>query len=75
MHIQGVFIFPGSWYGGYADVYQGVYQGKLVAVKIPRYGQGIPDTYSVSSMFAILDTAILPNDVACISGGPYMATT
>jgi hypothetical protein len=74
MYIQGVYIISGPWYGGYADIYQGVYQGKLVAVKMPRYSQGISHTYLVSYIFSILYTVILHDSVAGITGGTYMAT-
>jgi hypothetical protein len=76
MHIQGVSIIDAGpcYRGGYAVIRQGIYKDKLVAVKMPRCNQDIPDTYSVSSVFSMLDTTILPDDAADASGGPYMAT-
>jgi hypothetical protein len=76
MCIQGVSIIDAGpcYRGGYAVIRQGIYEGKLVAVKMPRGNQEIPDTYSVSSVFSMLDTVILPDDTADASGGPYMAT-
>jgi hypothetical protein len=76
MYIHKVSISDAGscWRGGYAVIRQGTYEGKPVAVKMPHCNQEIPNTFSVSSVFSILDTVILIDDVAGMSGGPHMAT-
>jgi hypothetical protein len=76
MYIQGISIMDGGpcYRGGYAVIRQGIYKGKLVAVKMPRCNKEISDAYSVSPVFSTLDAVILFDDAADASGGPYMAT-
>jgi hypothetical protein len=47
IYIYDVLCISGPFHGGFADIYKGIFQGTLVAIKQLRYNQDVPDTFVV----------------------------